>query len=95
MRGLQRHEQGVVLEPVGLGLGPGGEGGMLAGVVLGDEAGIGLAQPRVAPGHHPSEVHTMGIEAAFGQGGCREPALRHQAFQRDHQRAAGEGRTLW
>jgi hypothetical protein len=65
MRGFQRHEQGVVVEPVGLLRGPLCKCSALVSILLRDEATVCTAQLRVTPADDTAEVDGVRIEAAF------------------------------
>ncbi len=92
MRGFQRHEQAVVVQPVALIRGPGVECGLRIGIGLLAEARKRSAQLCQAPRHHACEIHLRCVESVSRQGGRRQPAGGDQRLQRHHQRTARKRR---
>ena len=87
---VQRHEQGVVVQPVALLLGE-SACSCLAVVVRGAPAESlpRFAQQRHAPRRHPRVVGAGGLEARVA--GAAQPATLHQFAQVHQQGAAGKG----
>lgn len=65
--GLQRHEQAVVVQPVGLGLAPMGIGLPIRWACVRKKARCRATQLCQPPGHHPRKIHSLGGKPAQRQ----------------------------